>query len=521
MKTQTEPKIADSLRKLLEEKGIAENAMAEAVAVADSLGMCYFAPGAKFYLRLDYGGYSSVPWSGCKSALQASGLDPSLLKKEALVSALKSALIKKHTVHVIMSAAGHQAGVGRLLDDTRILVPRGMRMVEPKPGDPGPLLRFIRGLLGENEAPISTLLSWMKIAVTDGLRCLKMGIREANIRTSSQMLILVGPPSCGKTLFTSFLSEIFGNTRADPYFYLCSKTDFNGDVAESVLLVMDDVTESVLPKMRQGLTTGLKQFLVNPDRRVHQKGMQALTVRTFQRVVMLANEDSLNVLPAMNRDFVDKVILLQAYPSEEVAKYRDDEERVAWVKGLTASLPAFVSYLINDFEIPVERLDSRYGVKAYHDKRLMAELRNEDSHSELLDCLRNHYILGVNDVKNGKLVVPATSDPSSACYWWEGPARQFHALVAQLPTDLGWPLEFSNSHAAGNTLKRMSETMPDRVKSGTVIRGIKHWQINLGKDVGVSGDGDDVIVKMRKMADRKSRKEAQATDLEESPDNED
>jgi hypothetical protein len=516
MKNQTEPKIADSLRKLLEDKGITENAMSDALAIADTLGMCYFAPAGKFYLRLDDGGYSCVPWSGSKSGLQASGLDPSLLKKEAVISALKSVLIKKHTVHVIMSAAGHQAGVGRLLDDTRILVPRGMRMVEPKPGDPGPILRFIRGLLGDNEVAISTLLSWMKIAVTDGLRCVKMGIREANIRTSSHMLVLVGPPSCGKTLFTSFLSEIFGNTRADPYSYLCGDTAFNGDVAESVLLVMDDVTESVLPRVRQGLATRLKQFLVNPDRRVHQKGVQALTVRTFQRVVMLANEDSLKVLPAMDRDFVDKVILLQAYPSEDVAKYRDDEERVAWVKGITASLPALISYLINDFQIPEALRDSRYGVKAYHDQRLMAELRNEDSHAELLDCLRTHYVLGVNDVKNGKLVVPNTADPACACYWWEGPARQFHALVSQLPLELGWSLEFSSSHAAGNALKRMSETMPDRVHEGTVIRGIKHWRINLGQDVGVVGDGDDVVQKMRKMADRKSRRERQASDMEES-----
>jgi hypothetical protein len=500
MSQQKNSRISDPLVKLFKAVGITDDMAADGRAIAERSGIYYHALFNKFFVPRSEGGYASVPWSGCKAALQASGIATDGLKDDML-GAVRAALISQFTIDGCFNLAGHPTGLVKLPDGARILVERGMTMIEAADGDPTPILDLIHGLLGGNQTAIMTLLSWLKIAVLDGAKCKEVGVVEANTRPS-QALIIVGPPGSGKSLLIKLVGDIFGGKRADPYPYMSGATAFNADLATAVLLVMDDVTESVLPRARHSLAQHLRQFTVNPYLRVHAKGVQAFTAQTFQRIVMLANEDSLNVLPAMEPDFIDKVHVFQAFRTDEIAANRDDAARSAWMKRLTDALPAFVRYLSSEFVIPPDLQDGRFGVKAYHDKHLMSELRNEENYLELLGALRDQYVYRTDTPPVGKItMVRDETDWKSVSYVWEGTSHEFHALVHDLPERLGWRKDFSSSHATGMILKRMADQIGERVQRGKEVRGSRRWIVDLGGEIGDERSEDDPGVKGRRLAD--------------------
>lgn len=478
MKSHRQQQLSDPLEKLFKDKGILPDVMTDALAIVAKTGILYHSHSNKYFLPRQGGGYSTVPWSGCMAAIRASGVVLADLDEDVIKN-LSAAVIKQHAFDNCLNLAGYPAGLAEMPDGSNILVQRGMAMIEPVPGDSTPMLKFLDGLLNGNEVAKNTLLSWLHVAVTDGLRCAHLGALKANIRPS-QVLIIVGPPACGKTLLTTLIGEILGNTRADPYPFMSGLTAFNGDLAQAVLLVMDDVTESVMPKARHSLSQHLKQHTVNPHMQVHAKYCQPFTAQVFQRVMMLANEDSLNVLPAMSPDFIDKVILMQAFRSEDVDAYRDLDQRAAWLSRFRDTLPAFVHYLLYEFIIPEELRDGRYGVKAYHAPNLMAELRNDDHYVQLLEDLLCKYVVMGVAVPAGRLLIPESNIPGKDCYFWIGSAKDFHQIVYDLPESRGWRSEFSSSHAAGMALKNMANSMKSTVVPHGLSRGIKRWKINFG-----------------------------------------
>jgi len=472
-------RIADPLRRQFEEKGISQDLKSIAQNIVNRAEIYYLGSSTTFLVPEQDGGFTRVPFSGCITALQAAGVDSDLLEDKKVVSSVRSILIHKRSVDSILNLAGYPRGVARMLDGSKVLIPRGMQMLDSKQGDAEPMLTFMSNLFTPGQA-LDTVLSWLKIAITDGLRCAEVGVHKASIRPS-QVLIIVGPPGCGKTLFSGFVAKIFGNTIANPYPFFCGDTSFNSELLTSILLLMDDVAESVLPQVRHSLAKRLKEFLVNPNRRVHPKGLPAMTVQTFQRVMMMANEDSLGVLPALEPDFLDKVILVEAHPSADVSAFRDDFGRQEWYSRITEALPAFVNYLRHDFVIPETLLNSRYGVQAYQDPRLLYELRGESNARELLMSLTSVYFEGERPLPGGDFIYETcTDDPTREFHYWRGTSHEFQSLVAGLPQDQGWARLFPYSNSAGMFLGGLARTIPDEVQALAKCNGTKRWRVRFG-----------------------------------------
>lgn len=467
--------LTSKLRTQLEKTGITHPS--DLSAIAGKLPIYYTSSDCKFHFVQADGRFGSVHYHGFEAALRASGVKFPAKDSHAFVEGLRAEVIKNNGVDLAMTLAGYPAGPVTLKDGTRLLITKGFKMICPEKGDPGPMLKFLWNFCGKREDQYFYLLSWLQIAVVNGLRCVEAGVEKAHLRPS-QLLAIVGPPGAGKTLLVTLISELFDGTLRNPYPAFSGATGFKGDLASTVLLVMDDSAESVRAEARHKLAKNIKEFLVVSLRRFEAKFKDGFTAPTFQRVIMLGNEDSLSVFPAPEPDFLDKYALLRAYSSEDVSTIRDDDEKEAWMERYRQALPAFAYYLVHEFKIPEEMVDPRYGVKAYQDPDLLNELSHADTDQELLRCLRDYYVEGENRVTAGKVTVtPSTEKPGTFVWLWEGHAKDFQVLVTQLPPDQGWKTEFRNRHSAGILLKNLAEQYPEVMQRGTKVRGSRRWML--------------------------------------------
>lgn len=467
--------LTSHLRTQLENTGITPPS--DPAKLAAQLPIYYTSSDSKFHFVQADGRFGSLPYHGLDAAVRASGVKFPAKDAHSFVESVRAEIIKNNGVDLAVTLAGHPAGPVTLKDGTRLLITKGFKMICPEEGDPGPMLDFLWNFCGKREDQYLYLLSWLQIAVVNGLRCMEVGVEKARLRPA-QLLAIVGPPGAGKTLLVTLISELFDGTLMNPYPAFSGATGFKGDLASAVLLVMDDSAESVRAEARHKLAKNIKEFLVVSQRRFEAKFKDGFSAPTFQRVIMLGNEDSLGVFPAPEPDFLDKYALLRAYSSKDVSAIRDDDEKEAWMERYRKSLPAFAHYLVHEFKIPEEMVDSRYGVKAYKDPDLLNELSNADTDHELLRCLREYYVDGGNTVTAGKVTVTSSADNPGKFVWiWEGYSRDFQVLVTQLPPDQGWKLEFRNRHSAGILVKNLAEQYPDVMQRGTIVKGSRRWKL--------------------------------------------
>lgn len=463
--------------------------------LAGQVPIYYTSVDSKFYFPRADGCYVSVPFYALDDAMRACGIK--FPKKDAreFMDMMRSNILKNNSVDSAVRLAGHPAGPVTLKDGRRLLITQGFEMIRPEKGDPSPLLDLLQNFCGGRKEQFLYMFSWLKLFLKDGYRCLEVGVENACLRPS-QLLAIIGPPGAGKTLLITLISELVSGTIVNPYPAFSGATNFQGELAESVLLVMDDSADSVRSERRHKLAVRIREFLVVSKRRFEAKNKTSFTAPTFQRLIMVGNEDALHGFPAPQRDFLDKYAILKAYSSEDVLTPRDDDAKEAWIARLRAALPALAYYLIHEFKIPDDMIDSRYGVKAYHDPELLHDLSNAGTEGELLRAIEEAYVTGNAAVPAGKeSVIPSPDHPGQWLWTWEGHSREFMVLVSKLPTEQRWNDEFRYRSSAGNLLKSLSDNLPEVVIRGSLVRGLRRWKLCIvcAKRVRKYGYTDDEI----------------------------
>jgi hypothetical protein len=302
-----------------------------------------------------------------------SPLDENLLKIQ----------IKKH-VDMALPLAGHRKGVQRF-GGNRILVTREANRLEPVEGEWGLLRDVVEALLkdvDDSMIPVYVFYEWLRIF----LEC-----QEKGIFRNGQVLVLAGPIDCGKSLLQNLLTVLFGGREGRPYQYASGGTSFNADLAHAEHLVIEDEDTEGNHAVRKKTGALLKQYAANKMTRVHPKGKDAYVVELLNRLTMTMNDDpqNLGILPPIDESLSDKVILLRAHKRDLPRKPGDSDEYVAFPEDLKAQLPAFKNYLLNEFECPDELKCPRFGVDAYQDPDLLAEINGigpEERFQTLLEC---------------------------------------------------------------------------------------------------------------------------------------
>lgn len=270
----------------------------------------------------------------------------------------------------------------------RALVTEDMHLPEPMKGEWTTIESVLHGLLvmGEQEAngksQFHTFLGWMKSSV-EALR--------AGREQQQQALALCGPADCGKSLIQHLITDMLAGRSSKAERYFNGKTPFNADLFMAEHLILEDNHVSTRISDRQKLGACLKEHCVGvTTASLHAKGRNAVNFRPWWRVSITLNDDpeAMMILPPLDEHIADKIILLKASRFEFPMPVSSNDEKTAFRRQLVAEIPAFIHWLIFEYEIPDGYSDPRrYNVKTFHHPELRESLEQLSPESDLLDLL--------------------------------------------------------------------------------------------------------------------------------------
>lgn len=418
-----------------------------------------------FYVTNDRNEYIAVSGADFRRILKGDGFSGETSENESLceIDKVMNTVQRSRDLNYAGPLAGHKVG-SSLVDKRRVLVTEGASYIEPLPGQWDVLEALFRGLFipegedpgGVGEQQLWTFYSWLKVALT--------ALRQYR-RRPGQVLVIAGPPACGKSLVQNILTKLFGGRSAKPYQFLSGATQFNSELFHAEHLMIEDESASFELRVRRALGASLKGLVVNESQRCHPKGRQALTLYPFWRVSITLNDEaeSLMVLPPLDESLQDKMLLFRAYKKEMPMPTQTLEEWGAFDARLAADLPGFVYYLLNHWQVPTDMVDQRYGVTHFHHPDLLEMMNVLSPETKLLELI---------DVR---LFPPSAIGDHEE---WEGRA-------AQLETELTGPnssvqyearkLLIFNS-ACGQYLGRLLHLYPHRIAK-RLLHGNTVWKI--------------------------------------------
>jgi len=287
-----------------------------------------------------------------------------------------------HSVKYAGELAGWVPGCHTICGN-RVLISRGPNIPEPKRGTWPHIFKFLNELLGDES---KYFYAWMRAAF--------QSLKEGAPFAPGQLLAVAGPVGCGKSLLQKLITVMLGGRMAKPYQYLMGLTPFNGDLIGSEHLVLDDEVGKSDIKSRRHFGAMIKSTVANQQISAHPKGSKAFTTEPFWRISLSLNDEpeSLMILPPLESDIEDKVILLRArkasvpYPSKSLPTMQ------SYWDALISEIPAFL-YKLLSWEIPKEIRDIRFGVKAYQNPDLLFALTSLSPEAKLWSLVEQAAIL--------------------------------------------------------------------------------------------------------------------------------
>jgi hypothetical protein len=335
----------------------------------------------------------------------------------------------------------------------KILVTKEPRIITPLRGEWSTLRQLMANLVGGPDEPygdeqLTVLYGWIRV--------MYQALTQQGFQPG-QALAIAGPPDSGKSLLQTLVTEILGGRSAKAILYLQGRTDFNGELFEAEHLMLEDEAASTLHKDRMALAGSLKGLIANRIHPCHAKYRQIVNLAPFWRVTFSLNDrpDRLLVLPPMDEDMADKIILLRASKYPMPMDVRTSEQKEVFYKKLVSELPAFLDFLLNTFQLPSEWQDDRFGVKSFHHPDLILALEELAPATHLLSLIDIADIWTRYDKATG---IPCVTNP------WQGTALELRTLLLAHPKTqrdanriLGW------TNACGQYLADLSRARPDRV----------------------------------------------------------
>ena len=413
----------------------------------------YFDPDSQtYYRRNEDGDYQKAAIGSIGRYLRKLGFSSKMSEGQTLSP--KDRAIEYIETQCKVDYAGSLAGQSVGFHEIRgrkILVTDSPRLIEPKPGKWETLRTVFEGLLGEEQA--AHFFAWLKFAIES--------LRAEELR-GGQAIVIAGPAGCGKSLCQAIITQLLGGREAKPFAAMTGKTDFNSELFGAEHLMIEDEAASADPRVRKTFGHEIKKVTANKGERCHKKNREAFMLFPFWRLSITLNDDagSLQVLPQFEDAIRDKVTLFKAKPFRmPVDTSRADGEDLLW-RALMNELPAFVFYLLNEFEIPAEWIDSRFGVVAYHNPDLLEMIDSTSDEYKLLELID-----GADDL------FPLDSmDP------WEGRAAE---LEEKLIARYGVTARrlFSYNSACGQLLALL-KSKTSRVTS-RVLEGHTVWAVSM------------------------------------------
>lgn len=313
-----------------------------------------------------------------KLLLRRNGVSPYLRDIQGL-SHLEGTILRIASEKPVSFAGplgGHAPGTYDI-HGSRVLVTTGPRFLEPRRGKWDTLREFFDTLFGDDGR---YFYAWLKVAVTT--------LRDGPPWRPGQMLSIAGPPGCGKSVCQSLITPLLGGRVSSPYAYLSSSTNFNAEIYGAEHGLIGDVTSSVDPRARRNFGAAVKKLVAEPIHYVRGMYKAPVSLTPFLRLTISLNDDpqALHVLPPLDSDVKDKIMLLRARPADLAARKKRFKTWSACYRQMIDELPALLHGLLR-WEIPKAIRDERYGVVSYHDPELIAKLQELSEEQKLLDVI--------------------------------------------------------------------------------------------------------------------------------------
>lgn len=326
----------------------------------------------------------------------------------------------------------------------RFLVTESPKFIEPEKGEWPTLEKVLHGLFldqDEESGPqqLKSLYGWLHHGMTS--------LREGEF-TQAQALAICGPANCGKSLLQKLITHLLGGRAAKGARYMMGKTEFNAELFEAEHIMLEDEHMSKATKDRVALGAQIKNVTVSADTvSCHRKGRTAINLGAWWRISITLNDnpESLTVLPPLNEDFADKIVLLKASRFEMPMPTHTAQLKKAFWEKLIAELPAFIDFLLNDFAIASDEIDERFGVKTWHHPSIAEKLHSISPEAALLKLI-------------DRFLWTTTEEGE-----WVGSADRLSSLLIELDAhrrDAAKLLDYGNS--AGTYLGRLAENSATR-----------------------------------------------------------
>jgi hypothetical protein len=348
------------------------------IAYYESASGYYESASGQYYVQNARGEWIRFTESSLKRLMERT-IYSNLTKEERPDSLIADHLVALQTrldIALATPMAGYKAGVHHIAGE-RILVTKSARPVRPRKGEWQTLRSFLETLLPDQT---QYLYGWLKSAFKT--------LREPPPFRPGQLFAIAGPSGCGKSLLQNIITELFGGRSAKPYAFMTGQTNFNSELFYAEHLMIEDQAASTNIADRLKFGANIKNMLVNETQTLYRKGRESLTATPFWRATLSVNDEpeALIVLPPINADLQDKIILTKATTAKYPFDSEDIKARRAWRERITHELSAFVSFLAG-WRIPDGLKDQRYGICAYQHPELLEHLAELAPQADVLDLI--------------------------------------------------------------------------------------------------------------------------------------
>ena len=406
-----------------------------------------FAPEAVFYdspsgTYLVDGGTSFFRWSKRSAVLNGlrrwHAAEHGLDGKE-LAAAAKDSLDDRELDGAVQWAgniAGHKRGMSRDAEGLPILILSEAKMVDPMGGKAPVIGGIIRQAFPDDDQ-CAVMLGWLATryrAVRSGIHC------------PAPMLVIAGPVNAGKSLIAWIVSQLLGGRVANPHAAWTGGILWNDNLIGAELLLIDDCIGSTDIRARRSLASKFKEAMFPAQFEMRKRNCTSIMIRPVWAVMVCCNDtpESLQIIPPIDTDLSDKVIMLRAKlikpPVDDPSTPEGKRELQRMIR---AELPAMAAFL-ETFEIPEHLRDSRAGITAWRHPELAEAIESTSPArrlGELLSiALLNHGIW--NDLPcdmtaaeiESRLLDHGSSvkDQARSLFYWHGACGSALAKLATM-----------------------------------------------------------------------------------------
>jgi len=260
------------------------------------------------------------------------------------------------------SIAGHPQGLTADIDGKPMLVLSEARQPTPAQGE-CPLITDLLTQAFPDITALNVFMSWLAGRF--------IAVRE-HTHIPSPMLVMAGEVNSGKSLIAWIASQCLGGRTANPYSAWSGGMLWNDDLVGAELLLVDDCAGTTDIRARRNFGAAFKEAMYPHIVQLRKRHSSSVSVRPVWACIVCCNDtpEALQIIPPIDADMSDKVILLHVSPLQMPVDTSNPDGRLALQSMIRRDLPAFCHQLQN-WITPKELRDTRSGVKAWRDTTLL------------------------------------------------------------------------------------------------------------------------------------------------------